>query len=462
MLPAKRLSIAVLAGILVGCRGLAGAPSNAESPVAGSGGLPSPTLLRTEAPSAAPAGARDASGIPLEVGGEPVAIGLAAVVDALATTDATQFLIGGWFDDGISVCSGGIGRDPSPLLSGCATVVGASSPWGGLSYPGPQGQMYWDGRRLPGDVGPSIVRVHTHDPRARDCWSQDRDECAAVLVVDDVVWAGDEWTRAGPMSVVEAARRLGGLNILTEISTGPQSSLSVQRHLFPTPVAGVCLGPWPHEVFELHGDPRFGVLAVFSDEPARVNAQAQLDPALPGCGDDSRVARSDDALWAGVANVLVKVYGNDVRSHVEATLSGPEPDRYLPFPPASLDESYRFIDDAEAARAAGFLNGEPLTSDRSSNDWYAAYQHATYRRFAANALSYTIGVGVPVTKADVGSTIWTGLEQGAVPGTPRLYVVTHPNSTDPSLATERIIAFEKVRPDIDSWGLIVLPPPVGS
>ena len=409
-------------------------------------------------PVASPDSGRDPTGIPTTLDGQPVNIGLAAVVHALTTTDAKPFLVGGWFNDARALtCSGGIGRDPSPLLSGCATVVGGDSPWG-QSFPGPQGPMYWDGHELPGRVGPSIVKVHTHDSRSAGCRAENRAQCRSVLVVDDVLWTGDEWTTTAPLSVVAAVGRLGGLNILSQFPTGPKGFLSVGRHVFTAPLAQPCPSPWPHEVFELHADPRFGVLAVFPDEAARTAAQGQLDPASPGCGDDPRVIRPDAATWVGVQNVLAQVFGADAAAHAEASLGGHEPDRYLPLPAASLDESYRVVDDAEAARAAGFLDAEALAVDRASNDWFPTYQQATYRRFTAHALTYVIGEGTAVTQTNVDAATWAAIKAAAVPGTARLYVVGHPDSTDPALGTEAVVAYEKVHPDIDTWGLIVPPP----
>ena len=411
----------------------------------------------SEPPPVAPTDTgRDRTGIPTTIDGQPVSIGLGAVVQALATSDATPFLVGGWFgDERAHTCSGGIGRDPSPLLSGCATVVGGDGP-SGYTFPGPQGRMYWNGYDLPGTFGPSIVRVHTHDPRAAACRAEHRTECRSVLVVDGVLWTGDEWTTTSPLSVVTTVERLGFLHIQSSFPIGPQSSLAVERHLFTTPLPGACPSPWPHEVFELHGDPRFGVLAVFPDEAARAAAQAQFEPASPGCGEDPRVVRPGAAAWVGVQNVLVQVFGADAAAHAEASLNGPEPDRYLPLPPAGLDESYRVVDDAEAARAAGFLSEQPVAVDRSSNDWYPRYQQATYRRFTAHALTYGIGEARAVTEADVDAATWAALMVAAVPGTPRLYAVDHPDSTDPALRTETIVAYEHAHPDIDTWGLIVL------
>ena len=203
------------------------------------------------------------------------------------------------------------------------------------------------------------------------------------------------------------------------------------------------------------------MLAVFPDEEARSAAQAQLDPATPGCGDDPRVVRPGTPTWVGVQNVLVKAYGADVVAHAVASLGGHEPDRYLPLPAASLDESYRVVDDAEAARAAGFLDGQSLAVDQASNTWFRTYQQATYRRFVAHALTYTIGNAAVVTQSNVDAATWAALKSAALLGTARLCVVDHPDSTDPALRTETIVAYEKTRPDIDTWGLIVLasPPP---
>ena len=96
--------------------------------------------------------------------------------------------------------------------------------------------------------------------------------------------------------------------------------------------------------------------------------------------------------------------------------------------------------------------------DRASNDWFPTYQQATYRRFTAHALTYVIGEGTAVTQTNVDAATWAAIKAAAVPGTARLYVVGHPDSTDPALGTEAVVAYEKVHPDIDTWGLIVLPP----
>jgi hypothetical protein len=449
------LAVLVVAGALV-VLGVGRGPGSISSAAPSIPATPSVPA----APSAIPV-ARDPTGIPETFDGQGVTIGLAAVVHANETTDASPFLIGGWFSDGSgNACAGGPGRDPSPLLSGCATVVGGDSPWGDYSFPGPQGQMYWDGHQLPSGQGPSIVRVHTHDPRAAACLPTDRTLCLATMVVDDVLWSGDSWTDGAPISVAQAVQRLNRLSIQEDLPQ-PNGTLVVARYLFATPAASPCPTPWPHEVFELHGDPRFGLVAIFPDAATRIATQAALNASAPGCAAEPRVMRPGPAMWFGTVNVLVLTFGSEVGPATQSVLVDPgSPSPVIPFPPATLDESYRVVDDAEAARLSGDIDTDPVTNP-SGSDWYDAYVQDTYRRFAADALSYVIGQGRPPTTADMDSSQWALLQRAAVPGTARLYLVDHSQSTDSALAHETIVAFEERQPTLDSWGFIVVDPPGG-
>jgi len=249
--------------------------------------------------------------------------------------------------------------------------------------------MYWNGHHLPGGLGPSIVKVHTHDPRSAACLADNLATCQAILVVDDVVWTGDAWTNATPMSVAQAARRLAAFTISTNVPMAPSGTLVVQRHVFMTPRAEACPGPWPHEVFELHGDPQVGLVAIFPDEAARSKAQETLNPAAPGCATDPRIIRPAAASWVGTQNILVLVYGADVGSALQAALVGTgwNPTFVAPFPPTGLDESYRVVNDAEAARENGTFNADHSLSNGAVDEAYQNYVQETYRRFTANALS---------------------------------------------------------------------------
>jgi hypothetical protein len=427
------------------------APNGTAVPPTSTRSVGTPSAVSSSGPNANTG--RDRSGIPTVLAGEPVHIGLAGIVFADSTTDASAFLLGGWFPDAsVFTCSGGLDRDPSPLLAGCATVVGGDGPFGMAS---PHGRMYWGSHSLPGGRGPSIVRVHTHDPRAAACRPENRTSCSDVLVVDDVLWTGDDWTAVGPLSVSAA---LKVPSIETSFPMGPNGSLAVTRSLFATALPEACPSPWPHETFRLRGDPRFDVVAVFPDESSRANAQAALDPSAPGCGVDARVTRIGSPRWVGVKNALFLVYGDEAATGVEAAfgLGSGNPDRYLPLPPPSLDESYRVVDDAEAARAAGFEDFVETALDASS-DWSSALRE-TIRRFNAKALTYAIGPGRAVTAADVPATTWATLQKAAVRGTARMFVVEHPDSTDPALASETLVAFELLSPMLDTWAFLAVPP----
>jgi hypothetical protein len=135
-------------------------------------------------------------------------------------------------------------------------------------------------------------------------------------------------------------------------------------------------------------------------------------------------------------------------------------DRYTAFPPENLDESYRVVADAEAARATGDLSGFALLP-YGVPEFDLAIEDV-YRRFDADALRFVLGPGRPATEADLGAELWANIGQWAVGGKATLYVVDHPASTDPALREERVIAFRLREPAVDTWSYLVLPPPTGT
>jgi hypothetical protein len=400
---------------------------------------------------------RDPSGIPVRLNEVPVLTGLAAAIRAETSDDAEPFLVGGWYHDAtVRTCSGGIGRDPTPLLAGCETIVGGSAPWA-MAFPGPQGKMAWDGKTLPDGRGPSIVRVHTHDARAANCRTDTRASCEKVMVVEDVLWTGDAVTMARPLTVPRAIERLESLTIIKQVQMEPNSYLALQRDLFVTPAPADCRTTWPTQTYQVHGDPRFGPFAIYPDEASRHAAQQAIDPSRPGCGDDAAVVRPGPAQLVGAENVLAIVYADEIADALSAALNGTyDPGGHLPFPSDDLDEAYRVVWDAEAARAAGNLQHETLTADHSSDKWYASYVADVYRRFAANALTFTIAPAVEPTEPQLGEDVWLRLQRYAVAGTARLFVVQHPDSTDPKLREERVVSFRLRDPGMDTWSLLVV------
>lgn len=430
------------------------------------------TLVRSPSPAL---GTRYPGGIPTSLNGEPVYLGLGAVLHADATTNASPFLVGGWFGDGSrNICTGGspgLGTpDPTLFRSGCGTAVGGDSPSGANSWPGPQGTMAWNGHSLPGGVGPSIVRVHTHDPLAAQCSSATRGSCEATLVVDDVLWTGDSLTAASPVSVIEAVNSLDGLPVQEKLPV-PGGSLVIERHVFPTVRQQPCPPPWPTEVFDLHGDPRFGLLVVFPDVAARTSAQPLLDSTANDCPTDPRIIRPATRVWVAEANVLVLVYGSDVAAATKAALStatnpaGAQAS-VLGFPVASVDESYRVLADFLSARESGSLEKYPSflptvqppasKNPAASSTGYDAYVADAKRRYAANALGFSIGPANMPAEVDVGAAAWDVLANEAVAGTARLFEVDHAGSTVPALRHETYVAYELKHPDVDSWALLLV------
>jgi hypothetical protein len=216
-------------------------------------------------------------------------------------------------------------------------------------------------------------------------------------------------------------------------------------NLYPLFVVGHqsdCPSPWPHEVFEVRGDPRFGLLAVFPDVASRQAAEASLDPTSPDCAPDTRIVRPGSAVWVGVDNVLALVYGDaSVVKATTAALATPttsprSPDAVLPTPAVSAEDSYAIVADYEVARQVALLSVNFPVQASADGDSHEADALAWFR---AGALSFAIGPGQPATAALVGADLWTYV--GPVASTARIYEVDHPDSTDPALATELVLCY---------------------
>lgn len=232
--------------------------------------------------------------------------------------------------------------------------------------------------------------------------------------------------------------------------------LSVERRLALTPTPKPCESPWPSETFAIRSDPRFGVIAVFPDAASRTAAELALDPAAVPCGLDSRIARPGAGRFVSLDNVLVLVYSADVADHVAAALADPtHQGKFIPLPDAILDESLHYIDDAEALRLSGDLETLPVFSPGSSTA-YGEFQTGALDRWSANALSYVVDDGQPADAANVPAAVWKLITSHGLPGTARRFVVHHPDSSDPALATEVLVAYELKHPDVDSWQVILV------
>jgi hypothetical protein len=381
-------------------------------------------------PSPAPLDvARYPGGVPETLDGQPVLVDLAAAAHLRATTDATPFLIGGWFDDGTTLlCTGGPPPDPSPLFDrGCGS--GPVPPSAALP------PLYWNGQRLPDGRSIAVLRVHTHDPLAAGCKPENRALCDAVPVVDAVLWTGDEGSTTAPFTVQDAMTWVGSVDAKETRTVGPNTTMQLQRQLFVTP--RTCPSPWPNAVFELHGDPRFGLIAVYPSTAERESAQGSATGDPSGCALDPRIVRPGEARWVGQDNLLILAFGDAAAAAAKGAL-GVGPSAPLPVPIAGLDESYRAVYDYESARSAGMSDSE-APPQLGYND--AGWQALADRRAAADALEFVIGPGAPATRALVGPANWADITQYAAKGTATVYTVDHPSSTDPSLRTEILIAY---------------------
>jgi hypothetical protein len=417
-------------------------PWSATAPTASSSASSSAATQPGMTPAPTSTSGRYPGGIPTTIGGESVYVSYAAVAHADDTTDDTPFLVGMWsydFSTDHNLWCSPPAPDPSPDNAEVTLAYsGLCSP--GLAGPEPEAYgvqsslatLGWNVQTRPS--GPLVLRVHTHDALAAQCRAADQSVCETAMVVDEVVWSGDAWTQTDPVSVAQAVRRLTTVAV-SFLSTSP-FPLFVVNH------ANECRSPWPHEVFDVRGDSRFGLLAVFPDVASRQAAQASLDSASPTCSPDSRIARPGAAAWVGVDNMLALVYGDvSVVTAATAALQTPttsplSPEAVLPAPSVSAADSYAVVADYELGRQEALLDVN--FPGQASGNW-DAYQADALRRFRANALSFTIGPAQPATEALVGAKVWAAVAPAA--DTARVYEVDHPDSTDPALASELVLCY---------------------
>ncbi|OGN83584.1 MAG: hypothetical protein A2X23_03175 [Chloroflexi bacterium GWC2_73_18] len=131
-------------------------------------------------------GGQYADGIPRWIEGEPVFRPSEAGGIAQQTADDTAFLLGGWFEVYYPPCPPPPSPRPeSPLLPYCNGLMIVDIPGSATGAP----LVFLRGVVPP--QGPVVLRVHVHDPLARECDSSIRDVCERAIVVDAVAWTGD-------------------------------------------------------------------------------------------------------------------------------------------------------------------------------------------------------------------------------------------------------------------------------
>jgi hypothetical protein len=403
---------------------------------------------------------RHAGGLPRQLDGLPVLVGLDAQLFASQVRDARHFLFGGWFDSRITlVCSGGIGPvDPNPLgARGCPPYTIEGAP-GRLHFPA--------GLSLPQGDGPIVLEAHSHDPSAATCLPENRVICSERVVIDAVRWFGDETTVAIPIGPNEARRRVLRLGI-GEGRVQPDGSIAhVGADLFDVAIS--CPPPWPTYIFRLHGDPRHGLIAVFRDVESREAFEKAIDPtgALACLG--TAFARAGPPRWVSLENLAVLTFGDDafVAAIGRAMTAGQNEEVasvVLPVLPADRTEETLF--DYLSARSAGLIRnawGERLVDPVDENqpadpfsdpvaDRYQGWIRDMLRRHAAGALAGEVErLDVPLDAGRIGPEATAFLAQVRATNA-KLYRVTYAGSAHPDLAVEEFVAYRIPDATFKDW-----------
>lgn len=423
---------------------------------------PSGASVSSSGPSTTPEPEADRypGGIPRMIAGEQVLVGLDAQAAWLDATDATPFLVGGWFDSRVlNTCSGGIGpADPNPLAArGCPRYQVAGMP-GRPFYP--------EHLAMPVGDGPVVLRIHTRDPGAETCIPEYRASCRERAVVDEVAWFRDAATTAEPIGPQEARRRATSVLLMEWRNQPDNSQMAVGEDVFSLPIA--CPAPWPTLLFSIHGDPRYGLIAVFPDIGARELFEAETDASTATSCLGIEFERPGEPRWVGHDNVLVLTFGDDpFATRLAEVLADPQREQAaLNLIEPELDRSLETLNDYLVARAMGELDhalGERLVPDLREFeapggdvvvDAYAEWKADVFRRHAANALLGDIeAIDDGLTEARVGSRAWQIVQDTGVTRS-RIYRVTYPGATAPALAAEEFLAFQMPESTFRDWQLV--------
>jgi hypothetical protein len=412
---------------------------------------PEPTALPTPQGSLAPAAAeRQPGGFPTAIDGAPVYVGLDAEAQWHGATNDTSFLVGGWYDSqSVQTCSppvGQLGLDPLEAR-GC-------SRYGLTGIPG--SVVYSDGFTMPGGNGPIVLRVHTRDPGAVRCTPDGRAFCLERTVVESVAWSGDVGTVATPIGPAMARSIAASVFVSETRDMAGGGQMTVGEDVFTVPMS--CPSPWPTFLFSIHGDPRYGMVAIFPDAAAREAFEASTEPEAGAKCLDRLIERPAPARWVGHQNMLVLLFADDAFAmRLTDALANPgRPQKALPMTEPGFDRTMGTVTDYLTARASGDLEhawGERLL-DPIHEDAYPAWYTDVLRRNVADALVGRIEVlpDVP-TKGDVGAKAWDLLGRAGVTDS-HIVRVTYDNATDPTLATEEFLVIHMPASEYRDWQLI--------
>jgi hypothetical protein len=307
---------------------------------------------------------------------------------------------------------------------------------------------------MPEGAGPIVLRIHTRDPGAAACTPEGRAECLGRSVVETVVWFGDEGTVSVPISPL-AARWMATTVFVTEFRNMPgHGEVAITEDMFTVPVA--CPAPWPAQVFSIHGDPRYGLVAVFPDPNARERFETESDPDLGAACLNLPIERPAPARWVGHENMLVLLYADDAfATRLAEVLEAPgRPQKAISLTEPEFDRTLGTMTDYLVARAAGEIDHAwGRIGDQDANP-YQRWVEDILRRQAADALVGRLEVlDEEPTEARVGKRLWRLLDLPAA-ATTRIVRVTYDRSTDPALATEEYLVIHVPDSEYRDWTLV--------
>lgn len=288
--------------------------SGTASPQAGTP-APSSEAVPTSSPPLT-LGQRYSDGIPDLINGEKV-VRPPDLSGGRPAPGVTRYLLGGWSPGAFyRACPAFHAGDPAYVLTptcggwpiGDTPLVWDTPPALSVNV-----SVITDGRVIPG--GPVVLRVHVDDPRAAQCPPERRPACRAAIVVDSVVWVGqdDSVTTTAPLRADQVADRL--LEVFPDLRFLPRdqrcgNDVVCTKSLW---IGNGCNPGWPIQTWETNED-SLGRILVFPSTAARRQTQPNLAPGgLRGTDSNGAPCSvSFDAFfasdWVAVDNVLIDVH----------------------------------------------------------------------------------------------------------------------------------------------------------
>ncbi len=305
--------LALLVSAVAGCGGaLGGAPTASVAPSSHGVVASGPTgLASVPAASGATISGRYADGLPRAIGGAPVLRGAAALAHAQAVTDDTPFLIGGWvtYLPGERFCPLRAADDTSWLHDCVKAQLGDVA---GGEDPALAGAVTFRFALAGLTSGPVVASVEVHDPRAGECGSAAA-ACGRLMVVERIVWSGDEATDPRPLSADAVQRVLQEVQGTPDLTPfGPDSTM-VGCGGQDLPAARLYLVPveWDRVPAVILVEVEPSVAARARVLPLEPGPAAALGPAALLCTSFSSTPASssaDEYRWLALENVVLLVH----------------------------------------------------------------------------------------------------------------------------------------------------------